>query len=87
MSKRGSRQIWQVVRTRMGVSSKAGLVHMSTLGNHKLGLSRSIVFPQKSFRGSGSTTGCSRGIFACLKQEPRSALAADVMSFLSLLLF
>lgn len=91
VSKRKSRQIWQLVRTRVGVSSRAGrdhgLVPMSTLGSHKLGLSRSIVFPQQSFRGAGSRTGCSRGIFACLKLEPRSALPADVMSFLSLLLF
>lgn len=75
----------------MGVSSKAGrdhgLVSVSTLGNRKLGLSRSTVFPHQSFRGSGSRTGCSRGIFAYLKLKPRSALAPDVMSFLSLLLF
>lgn len=48
MSKRGSRQIRQLVRTRMGVSSKAGrdhgLVLVSMLGNHKLGLSRSVMF-------------------------------------------
>lgn len=75
----------------MGVSSRVGRDHafvpMSTLGNHKLGLSRSIVLPQQSFRGPGSRTGCSRGIFACLKLELRSAFALDVMSFLSLLLF
>lgn len=52
--------------------------------DHKLG---SIVFPHQSFRGSGSRSGCSRAIFAYLKLEPRSALAADEMSFLSLLLF
>lgn len=77
----------------MGVSSKAGsdlgLVPMSTLGNHELGLSRSIMFSlSRDVGGLGvALDGCSRGIFACLKLEPRSALAADVMSFLSLLLF
>lgn len=75
----------------MGVSSKAGrdhgLVPVSTLGDHKLCLSMSVVFPQQSFRGSGSRTGYSRGIFARLKLKPRAALPADVMSFLSLLLF
>lgn len=54
VSKRGSRQIWHLVKTRMGVSSKAGrdhgLVPVPTLGNYKQGLSRSVVFPHQ-FQG------------------------------------
>lgn len=56
----------------------------------RLGLSRVIIIsPQQSLRRTSLAVvlDALRGIFPCLKPKPRSALADDLIGFLSLLLF